>query len=80
MNHHHKFSHCKPDTAQFMQPPKETETPQKETLAQLTQPLFETSRGDGNAALEGGQFGLNITRSNQPGSTRAGCVNLVEGD
>ncbi|KAK9033833.1 hypothetical protein V6N11_050017 [Hibiscus sabdariffa] len=49
------YSHCKPDAAQFMQPPKETETPQKETLAQLTQPLFETSRGDGNAALEGGQ-------------------------
>ncbi|KAK8659704.1 hypothetical protein V6N13_029898 [Hibiscus sabdariffa] len=65
--HMSKQSHCKPDAAQFMQPPKETETPQKETLAQLTQPLFETSRGDGNAALEGGQFGLNITRSNQPG-------------
>ncbi|KAK9018894.1 hypothetical protein V6N11_033939 [Hibiscus sabdariffa] len=46
----------------LMQPPKETETPQKETLAQLTQPLFETSprssSGDGNAALEGGQFSL----------------------
>ncbi|XWS39777.1 hypothetical protein CRYUN_Cryun18bG0083800 [Craigia yunnanensis] len=68
--------------ALFMQPPpppppKETQTlfmqtPQKETQTQVTQPLFamrspRSNNKDGNAALGGGQLGLN---NNPPESTR----------
>lgn len=50
------------------------------TQSQVEQPLslVRSSSGDGNAALQGGQFGLN---TNQPKSTRPTlCVTLVEGD
>ncbi|KAH1072179.1 hypothetical protein J1N35_024507 [Gossypium stocksii] len=52
----------------------------KRTQAQAAQPLsvVRSSSGDGNATLQGGQFGLN---TNQPESTRPTlCVALVEGD